>query len=320
MPEIPSSFSPPWFLRAARVQTITPSLFRRAPRLAHRQEILELPDGDFLELEWHGEDSTKTAIVTHGLEGSTESGYVRGLIKSLLATGHQVVAWNMRGCGASRNRLPTWYHSGQSEDLRAIVRHALERASGHLSLVGVSIGGNILMKYLGEEGSQASSRIRCAVAVSVPIDLKGSAEVLARPENGLYMRYLLKPLRARMREKKARFPTLFDTTGLSSMRTFHEFDSRYTAPVHGFRSVDHYWESSSSLHYLTAIEIPTLLINALDDPFLSPRCYPMEIARAKDNFYLETPRHGGHVGFIESLSLHTTWLDKRVAQFVNQHS
>jgi len=184
--------------------------------------------------------------------------------------------------------------------------------------VGVSIGGNITLKYLGERAQTISSRIRAAVAVSVPMDLRGSARELAKPKNTIYMQYLLRPLRARMREKAARFPGHFDITGLDSIRTFQEFDSRFTAPLHGFASVEEYWEQSSSLHFLRSISIPTLLVTAKDDPFLSPACIPYDIALRQEKIFLETPERGGHVGFIDSLRLGTTWLDRRAATFLGR--
>jgi predicted alpha/beta-fold hydrolase len=284
--------------------------------LSGESELLELPDGDFLELHWHRRGRPILALLTHGLEGSMESSYLLGLAHALSRADFDVLRWNMRGCGTERNRLTTWYHSGQSEDLLQVVSRALSVHSGDIVLVGISVGGNITLKYLGESATSLSPRIRAAVAVSVPMDLKGSAQELAKPKNAPYMQYLLRPLRARMREKAARFPGHFDISRLSSIRTFHEFDERFTAPYHGFRSVDEYWEHSSSRQFLTSITVPTLLISAQDDPFLSPGCFPREIARAKDMLLLETPRHGGHVGFIERLALERTWLDKRIVEFL----
>lgn len=316
MPEIPSHFEPSFFLRSPFAQTIIPSLFRRIIIAKPRYEILELPDGDFLELQWYERTSNSLVIITHGLEGSSQSTYVRGLARALGEGGHSVLAWNMRGCGVERNRLATWYHSGQSSDLRSVVSHALHQHPGLVSLVGISVGGNITLKYLGEEGSHLSPRIKQAAVVSVPMDLKGSAETLARPRNRIYMEYLLKPLRARIREKAKRFPHLFDTRGLKKIKNFREFDTYYTAPMHGFASVDEYWERSSSINFLSSIIPPTLILSAQDDPFLSPGCYPVEAARAQRNLFLEMPTHGGHVGFIRSLNLSRTWLDERISEFL----
>jgi predicted alpha/beta-fold hydrolase len=293
-----------------------PALFRNVRALTPTKQTLELADGDFLNLEWLRSDNQRLAVISHGLEGSTQSSYVRGMTACLLSIGWDVLAWNMRGCGDTPNRLVPWYHSGQSCDLRLVVNEALEQHHGEIALIGFSVGGNITLKYLGEEGSSLTSRIKHAVVVSVPTDLRGSAEVLSRTRNRLYMEYLLRPLRRRMREKYSRFPGVFDIDALSSIKTFREFDERFTAPFHGFASVNQYWEQSSSRAYLASISVPTLAISALDDPFLSPSCFPFEIARNHRHLLLETPPHGGHVGFLDSFSLKTTWLEKRVASFL----
>lgn len=321
MPLVASSFKPPACLRPSWVQTIIPALTRRPRRVTGLQEILELDDGDFLELEWHTphtpSPSAPLVILTHGLEGSTKSSYMVGLISTLLETDHLVLAWNMRGCGLRRNRLLSWYHSGKTSDLGLVINHALTRFSERqVALIGVSIGGNIVCKYVGEKGSELPAAIRSAIAISPPLDLRGSAEVLARPSRALYMRYLLKPLRERMREKARRFPEQVDISGLSAIRSFHQFDANYTAPMHGFESVDHYWDSCSGLHFLPRTTIPIHIVSALDDPFLSPSCFPSELASSSPLIHLETPRHGGHVGFIDSLAMRRTWLEQRVLDYL----
>lgn len=316
MPVLESSFSPNPLVRAASIQTIMPSLARRLPDPGFRREILELPDGDFLELDWLTQGSSRLAIVSHGLEGSTASGYLRGMVQALFSAGYDVLAWNMRGCGTERNRLPSWYHSGQSADLRHVIEKALSCHKGPIVLVGFSVGGNITLKLLGEEGARISQQIRAAVVISVPMDLAGSAEQLADPRNAIYMSYLLKPLRARIREKAERFPGQFDTSGLDEIRDFRNFDTRFTAPMHGFASVDEYWEQSSSLRFISAITVPTLAVSAADDPFLSPGCFPTEQAQASKFFHLEVPKHGGHVGFFTGFSLKSTWVEQRTISFL----
>jgi len=314
-----SSFRPPALLSAASIQTILPSLARRPPDPGFKREILELPDGDFLELDWLTSGSGLLAIVNHGLEGSTSSTYLRGMALALRAAGYDVLAWNMRGCGTERNRLKTWYHSGQSDDLRHVLKRAREAHKGPTVLIGFSIGGNILLKYLGEEGSAVPSHIKAAVAVSVPMDLASSADELAKPSKAIYMSYLLKPLRARILEKAARFPGEFDVQGLESIRSFHEFDARFTAPFHGFSSIEDYWARASSLPHISSITLPTLAVSALDDPFLSPQCFPFDTARASNSVFLETPKHGGHVGFVSGLSLQSTWAEKRAIEFLQPY-
>jgi predicted alpha/beta-fold hydrolase len=262
--------------------------------------------------------STRLALISHGLEGSFDSSYVLGMTAALLRRGWDVLTWNMRGCGGVPNRLVTWYHSGKSDDLKSMVSHALTLDYQEIALIGFSIGGNITLKYLGEEGSTLPATISRAAVLSVPMDLRGSAEVLAKRSNTVYMQYLLRPLRHRMRLKKESFPEHFDTTGLSLIRSFYEFDRRFTAPFHGFKSVEEYWKMCSSLGFLHSITIPTLALSALDDPFLSPSCFPHDIARDHPHLLLETPSYGGHVGFIDSLRGSETWGEKRVIRFLQQ--
>jgi hypothetical protein len=258
----------------------------------------------------------RLAIISHGLEGSMNRSYVTGMAHALVQAGWDVLTWNMRGCGGPPNKLPTWYHSGKSDDLAAIVNHALTLPYTDVALVGFSVGGNITLKYLGEMSKDCSSRLKKAVVFSVPVDLRGSAEQLAKPRNRLYMEYLLRPLRTRMREKARQYPTLFDIKGLDTIKTFREFDERYTAPMHGFRSVDEYWDTSSSMHYLSRVPVPTLAISAQDDPFLSRSCFPVERIRDIPHILFETPAHGGHVGFLDSYSLGSTWAEKRAVEFL----
>lgn len=317
-----SSFAPPLFLRSSAIQTVIPAVFRaKTHSNKPRFETLSTEDGDILELAWFGADTLnsqppRVAVITHGLEGSINSGYVVGLTRKLLQSGYLTLAWNMRGCGGRPNRLPSWYHSGKSEDLRAVVAHIVASyPNSEIVLIGISVGGNILAKYLGEEGLSITQNISKAVAVSAPLDLRGSAQILARSSRRIYMEYLLRPLRARIIEKSKKYPELIASDGLADIKSFDEFDKRYTAPIHGFKSVDHYWDSSSGISYLSSIRVPILIVSSLDDPFLSPECFPFEQARNSSLVFLETPKYGGHVGFIENLYMRDTWLERRVLEF-----
>jgi predicted alpha/beta-fold hydrolase len=321
MPIISSTFHPQRLIRPAWLQTIAASVLSRHPSLIGHQETLTLADGDSLELAWHipaTDDQKKLAIITHGLEGSDQSSYVIGLTRALNTAGYAVLNWNMRGCGRHRNNLPTWYHSGFTDDLRAVVAHAANKLKrAQVSLIGISVGGNIVAKYLGEEGLAANKTIASAVIVSAPLDLESSAKTLAHPSRAIYMRYLLRPLRERIREKAHRFPDLFSTKGLDQIKNFYQFDQLYTAPYHGFNSVAEYWSLSSGIRYLADIRVPTLILSAKDDPFLGPECYPISIAQDNSHIILETPPHGGHVGFMESISSGRAWLERRAVGFLS---
>lgn len=320
MPILPSEFKPASLFRSPHTQTMVPALLRRPSVDSPPISSLHTADGDVLLYRLHSHGNRRIAIISHGLEGSFDSAYVRGMSRALIASGWDVLSWNMRGCGDMPNRLVTWYHSGKTDDLKTIIEATCAMNYDEIALIGFSVGGNITLKYLGEEAHNVPATISSAVVISVPMDLAGSADALAKHRNTIYMQYLLRPLRRRMREKALRFPSHFDISGLSRISTFHEFDRRFTAPFHGFASVEEYWHSSSSLRYLNTISVPTLAISALDDPFLSPSCFPHEIAREHAYLHLETPKHGGHVGFWDSLKLETTWAERRAIDFALAHS
>lgn len=295
---IPSFYQPPWFLRNGHSQTLYPVLRRRLPEVRYERERLELADGDFLDLDWSRAGGRNVVIVSHGLGGSSQRDYVKGMVQTFNRRGWDAVAWNYRGCSGEPNRLLRFSHSGASDDLwqviEAVARHGYER----VGLVGFSIGGNLTLKLLGELGERAPQWLVGGVAVSVPCDLKSSAEVMASRENRPYMERFLSELHHKIRAKKTRFPAAVDDADYGALKTFRDFDDRYTAPLHGFRDAEDYWAKSSSRFFLEPIRRPVLLLNAADDPFLSPECFPEAIAARHDWLHLEVPAHGGHVGFV----------------------
>jgi len=312
-----SSYSPPRFLRGGHSQTLFPALFRRVARVTEECERLELGDGDFLDLFWKRRGADRLAILCHGLEGNAHAAYIQGMAAALYRRGWDVLAWNFRGCGGERNRLPRFYHSGATADLRAVVEHALaSHPAERADLIGFSLGGNLLLKYLGEAPRSLPGRLGRAVAFSVPCELACSSEALARRGNSIYMWNFLRALRAKVREKHPLFPEKIRVDGLGGIRTFRDFDDRYTAPLHGFRDAEDYWSQSSSRQFLPGILVPTLLVNALNDPFLGPRCYPRAEASMSRTFHFETPAEGGHVGFVPRGSCGEYWSESRAAEFL----
>lgn len=318
MPLIENSpYQAPAWLPGGHLQTIFPALFRRVRPLLHRTERLELPDGDFLDLEWHGHSSPRLAILSHGLEASTQTGYIQGMAAALIRRGWDVLAWNFRGCSPEPNRLLRMYHSGETGDFHAVICHALgNHPASTIDLVGFSLGGNLTLKYLGERAASLNPRLHRAVVFSVPCDLACSSHQLSLPTNRLYMERFLQTMRAKLRAKNARFPGQLDLAGLEKIRTFHEFDDRFTAPIHGFRGAADYWARSSSRPFLPTIQRPTLLVSAGNDPFLGPGCYPREEAAASDFLHLEIPASGGHVGFPASRNHGEYWPETRAAEFL----
>jgi hypothetical protein len=318
MPVIASSFHPPWFLRNGHLQTILPVLFPRSLPIVFRDERLELEDGDFLDLHWAPAQQEAAArslvILSHGLEGSAGNGYIRGMASAFNAAGWDALAWDFRGCGSEPNRLVRFYHSGETRDLAAVIRHAAAEYP-RIALVGFSLGGNITLKYMGEAPPHPA--IIGAAGISVPVDLAACAQALdLRRSNHIYLGRFLKTLIAKVEAKAARFPAQLDTTGIRNIRSFREFDDRYTARIHGFRDAADYWAQSSARQHLPGITLPTLLLSARNDPFLTPESFPFAEAERHPYLFFEAPASGGHVGFLDFVRGMEPWSERRVVEFV----
>lgn len=313
----PSLYRPPFFLVNAHFQTVYPHFFRRVKGVPYRRQRILTPDEDFLDLDVSSVRSRAAAIIAHGLEGNSGRSYVLGMVRALNRSGWDAVVWNFRGCSGEPNRKLRSYHSGDTADLHTVLEHvAGGGAYERIALVGFSLGGNVILKYLGERGAAASTVIHCAVAFSVPCDLKAGAEQMARPMNFFYMKRFLNMLHQKIRIKMERFPGRIDDQGFGRIRSFRDFDERYTAPLHGFAGAEDYWLKASSRPFLPLIRVPTLLVNALDDPFLAPACYPYEEARSNPYLFLETPAHGGHVGFVSFNPSGHYWSEIRTLEFL----
>ena len=316
MPLLSSSYRPPWGIGNGHLQTILPVLFRRVSPITHERERIGTPDGDFLDLDWNRDQHSESlVIITHGLEGNSANASVQGMASAFHRTGWDTLAWNLRGCSGELNHLLRTYHSGAWEDLQCVINHAAGQYQ-NIALVGFSIGGNLTLKYLGEHGSSIHRSVKGAVAFSVPCDLASSALVLENRMNSIYMNHFMRDLRRKIREKAATFPDGISTQGLDHIRTFREFDGAYTAPLNGFLSAEDYWKKASSKPSLAGITIPTLLINALNDPFLGTECFPREEAETNPHLYLELPESGGHLGFITLANEY--WSESRAVAFLNR--
>lgn len=308
-----STYRPPWGLANGHLQTILPVLFRGVPLITFERERIETPDGDFLDLDWNrNQRSQSLVIITHGLEGNSANASVQGMARAFHQAGWDTLAWNLRGCSGQMNRLLRTYHSGAWEDLECVINHAAEEYQ-NIVLVGFSIGGNLTLKYLGENGAAIHSSINGAVAFSVPCDLAFSALVLESRINSIYMNHFMRDLRRKIRAKAVAFPGGISTEGLDRIRTFREFDGTYTAPLNGFLSAEDYWAKASSKPSLHGITVPTLLVNALNDPFLGPECFPKKEAAANPHLHLELPESGGHLGFLTLANEY--WSETRAVEF-----
>lgn len=312
-----SSYHAPAWLPGGHAQTIYPALFRRLRHVTNRTERLEIEDGDFIDLEWAEQGSKRLAILSHGLEADLKTGYIQGMAGALFQHGWDVLVWNFRGCGSEPNRLLRMYHSGATEDLDTVVRHALScHPANRIDLIGFSLGGNLTLKYLGEDQANLPSEIHRAVTFSVPCDLACSSRELSLLSNKIYMERFLIAMKAKIRAKDRMFPGKLDLTDISGIRTFQEFDDRYTAPIHGFRDASDYWARNSCNQFLSSITVPSLLVNAVNDPFLGPNCYPHEQAAASNHFHFESPKTGGHVGFPTFGNGAEYWSEKRAVEFL----
>lgn len=318
MPIVPrSDYQPPCLLSGKHLQTVLPTFHRRFKPNLYRRERIETPDGDFLDLDWAGQGSDKVAVLSHGLEGDSHRHYMIGMARMLNRYGWDAVAWNYRGCSGEKNRKLRMYHNGCIDDLDTVVRHVLDRGGySRAALLGFSLGGNLTLLYLGRNSGMIDERVRSAVAFSVPCDLAAGARELARPANWFYMKQFLVSLHQKVRTKMADFPGMIDDRGYEAIKDFKGFDDRYTAPIHGFASAEDYWEKCSSGRVLHKIAIPTLLVNALDDPFLAESCFPRDTAASSEFLHLETPRWGGHVGFMEINRHWVYWSERRALRFL----
>ena len=312
------AYRPPVWLRNGHVQSVWPTLFRKVTLPEPETDILATDDDDELHLDWYRQGNDRLAVISHGLEGHSRRPYVLGLARALMADGWDVLAWNFRSCGGVMNQQPRFYHSGATSDLHAVVSHALGRRYQNLFLSGFSMGGNLTLLYLGEQGERVDSRISGAVTYSVPLDLAGSADVLALPSRRIYMQRFLTDLQVKMREKAEKFPDLIDVSGFENIRSFHEFDNRYTAPLHGFQDAADYWARCSALFRLSDIRVPALVVNAADDPFLSARCFPDSRQVLGHHVQMEIPKWGGHVGFVQHARDGYYWSERRALGFVRQ--
>ncbi len=294
-------------------------MLRRVSGVSYQRERIRTPDDDFLDLDWVKTGSRRLAVLAHGLEGDSKRYYMLGMVRALARRGWDAVAWNARGCSGEPNRVLRFTHSGATEDLQTVVSHIVSTSDySELALIGFSLGGNLILKYVGECGDGLAPQIKTAVAFSVPCDLQSSSSQLAKPVNRIYMRRFLATLRHKIRAMMEIMPGKIDDRGYEQMRTFKHFDDRYTAPIHGFKDAEDYWRQCSCKQFLKHVRIPTLLVNALNDPFLAPACYPIQEAEQNSSLYLEMPVTGGHVGFISFSHDGEYWSESRAIPFLSE--
>ncbi len=293
------------FLSSGHLQTIVPALFRDIIISHPQQYSIPTPDSDELWLDYYEGTGNTLAILCHGLEGNSTRQYIKGLTRELLKEQAGVIAWNYRGCGPTMNKQLRFYHSGATDDLDTVISHALNYYPQYskILLCGFSLGGNLVLKYLGENGNRLHTKIKAATVYSVPLDLSAGSKGLDSGWNKVYTQRFLQSLKKKILQKSKSFPDL-NTAHLENIRTLMQFDEYYTAPLHGFEGAEAYYKASSALYYLEGISIPVLLFQSADDPMLPPSCYPKTIANSHDHLHLVITNGGGHCGFITQRGLH----------------
>jgi predicted alpha/beta-fold hydrolase len=312
---ITSDFNPAWWLPSPHLQTIWPTLIRRRHSLELHWERVELRDGDFIDLAWHQSEGPLVLLI-HGLEGSLQSHYATTLISALSEAGFRCLFMHLRGCSGTPNRLQRSYHSGATEDLVEIIEYLRAKGDVPQAVIGISLGGNLLLKYLGESGSE--SALKAAVAVSVPFDLESAVTRLEQGFSRVYNRHLLRKL-LKSHSEKCRFRPFSDIEGFNTISTIYDFDDRITAIQNGFANAADYYHRCSCGQFLKHISTPTLILHSLDDPFMRPKDVP-GLQDLGPGVSLELSDRGGHVGFVQGNHpwRPVYWLDQRIPAFLKR--
>ncbi|MES2418153.1 MAG: alpha/beta fold hydrolase [Bacteroidota bacterium] len=306
-----SKYRPPAYLFNGHLQTIAPVFGVKRDNTLYQTEKLELPDGDFLELDWIRGGHDRLMILFHGLEGNSRSHYVQQMAVHFSALGWDILAMHARSCGREMNRLPMLYHGGSTNEVEAVVTRYAEKYSS-LVLVGFSLGANMALNFAGRHSTPVN--LRAIVTFSVPCDLYRSEQQIDRLINRVYARKFLLKLKNKVRKLEIHHPGIFDVNTLDEITSIQAFSANFTAPFSGFNSVADYYSAGSCLNSLMKICVPTLIVNAQNDPFLSDTCYPIDLARASDYIFLDMPKRGGHSAF--PITSTKSWMPNRLEKFL----
>ena len=310
----------PFYLRTGHWETIFPAIFRRTRRVNYQRERLELSDGDFLDLDWIKKKNKRLAILVHGLEGNTDRHYMKGMANFLSGNQYDILGMNCRSCSEEMNRHFRLYNHGEIEDLEEVIKHVDKDESYiEIFLVGFSMGGSIILNYLGRRGKEIPKTIKGAATFSAPTDLHDSVKKLDDPSISFYRKRFHRMLSDKIKRKALQFPDRIDISDLNNFEKWSEFDDRYSAPINGYRDAKDFYTQGSANNNIAGIQIPTLLVNALNDPILTPSCFPKVLAEAHPNFHLEITQKGGHVGF-SWFGKSYAWSEWRTVEFFSKIS
>ena len=319
MPVFKPDYKPGIILRNGHLHTILAYFLRGAKALNYRRTTLRTPDNDFIVLDQLPHVHDKCAVLIHGLEGSAESSYITSLALHLNKNGWDIASINLRGCSGTDNELYNAYHSGIIQDLDTSINY-LSDTYENISLIGFSLGGNIVLKYMGFLGQHNLNKVSVAAAVSVPCHLSSSSDKLETWQNFIYNKRFITSLKNKLKRKLVAFPGSLSWKEFKNIKTIRQFDDMYTGPANGFINAEDYYTKCSSLYSLKYIKTPTLLINAEDDPFLTEMCMPRKEAKENAAFHFYTPDFGGHVGFLPQkkgqAGMHEIW----ISEFLQAHS
>ena len=318
MPLVKTNFIPTIPFRNSFFNTMYRFLFMTDKAVYERKRVTTW-DHDFIDLDFSFKNSKTLVLLIHGLEGSSQSNYMVTTSQELNTNGFDTVCMNLRGCSGEDNLLAKTYHSGKTDDVDFIIRHICYHYNyDNIILCGFSLGGNLILKYLGEYDT-IPKEVKGGVTISVPTDLTSSQAELNKPKNTLYMLAFIRTIKLKILEKAEKFPELnIDKEKLFKAKEFRDLEGQFIIPLFGFKSSEEYWIKASSKPYIPQIKHKTLLINAKDDTFLAPECYPIDEAKKSDFFYLMTPDYGGHVGFINSFKTENKWLEHQIVGFIHQ--
>lgn len=319
MPLIDSNYNPPRVFKNGHVSTLYAALVRKVNNVKQQRERLWLNDGDFIDVDWSftSVKTNKVIIVLHGLEGNAQRPYMLGVAKYFSENGFDVACVNFRGCSGEPNIHYRSYHSGETQDLQEVIDFIINKNKySAVFLKGFSLGGNVILKYLGEN-KMLVRELKAAVAVSVPCNLYDAMLALHEPKNFIYSKNFKYHLVNKLKQKHELFNDCASMQQIKNIKTLKDFDDVYTAPAHGFKDALDYYYSCSALRFLDTITIPTLVLNAQNDSFLAPSCYPIKQAQKNQHLFLEMPKHGGHVGFYDTKNIY--YNEKRALQFINTY-
>ena len=306
-------YSPPWFLFNPHLETIYPSLFRRVALKEYHRERITTPDHDFLDLDWLTQGNKNVVIISHGLEGNSQRSYMKGMARAFYDHNFDVLTWNYRGCSGEINKTLRFYHSGATDDLSLVVDHVISKGYENVFLIGFSLGGNLTLKYAGERS--LDKRIKGVATFSVPLNLHTSCIQISKSSNWIYSRRFVRNLKKKVKAKAKQMPEL-NIDGIDQINNLLNFDNRYTAPLHGFKDAIEYYQQCGAIRFIESIKVPTLIVNAKNDPFLSKECFPEMIDHPFVK--LEFPDRGGHVGFASFNGNGLYWSEQRALDFIAQ--